>query len=90
MSIINSVQNFGTSAYNKCANMCTKENGKRLIKATIAVAIPAIALFALTSIPVAKANPEHYKSCIKGCDALPPSPFKIACYLACLVTLPIP
>lgn len=52
------------------------------------IALPAIALLALSSMQGAEAGPLMYASCLAGCAAS--GPFAPACWAACLPILAIP
>lgn len=54
-----------------------------------ALALAAVVIFALASIPRVSAGMSHFRACIAGCNSMPPQ-FKIVCIPACVVALLIP
>lgn len=52
--------------------------------------ITALVVYALSNLPKAAAGKALYETCMRGCEALPPGPFKAAWWVGCLAALAIP
>ncbi len=68
------------------ANCQSRSLGFRVTNA----ALLAVGCLLLSQAQGAAGGKEAYTACIRGCDGMPPGPFKIGCYAACTAALLIP